>query len=162
MMGDWIRTRWNRWVTAGVVLFAMLLCVVAGVIFWMFQPPRPPDVPPTSVVMIIPAPTLTMTPSTPEPTPTATFSPEELQSGISVGVFVQITGTDGEGLRLRTGPGVSNDPRFLGMDSEVFQVEEGPVRADGYTWWFLVAPYDTDRSGWAASTYLSVVENPQQ
>jgi hypothetical protein len=79
---------------------------------------------------------------------------------VSVGGYVQISGTDGQGLRLRTGPGTGNEPRFLGMDSEVFLVKEGPEEADGFTWWYLEAPYDPARSGWAASAYLTVVNNP--
>jgi hypothetical protein len=43
------------------------------------------------------------------------------------------------------------------MDAEVFEVKEGPKEADGFTWWYLVAPYDTNRSGWAASKFLTVV-----
>jgi uncharacterized protein YraI len=73
---------------------------------------------------------------------------------------VQISGTEGSGLRLRSGPGTGNPPRFLGMDSEVFSVKDGPKFADGFTWWFLEADYDATRSGWAASQYLTVVANP--
>ncbi len=78
-----------------------------------------------------------------------------------MGVYVQITGTNGDGLRIRSAPGVSSTPLFLGMDSEVFLVKDGPREADGYTWWFLTAPYDTNRSGWAAASYLSLVQTPQ-
>jgi hypothetical protein len=45
------------------------------------------------------------------------------------------------------------------MDSEVFMVKDGPKDADGFTWWFLEAPYDPQRSGWAASNYLQVIQS---
>ncbi len=33
-------------------------------------------------------------------------------------------------------------------------------QADGYTWWYLVAPYDSTRAGWAAADFLAVVPSP--
>ncbi|HZD55175.1 MAG TPA: hypothetical protein VE136_00510, partial [Anaerolineales bacterium] len=87
--------------------------------------------------------------------------PSQGPSGeVAIGAYVQITGTGGDGLRLRTGPGLSNEVRFLGLESEVFEVRDGPQEADGYTWWYLVAPFDETRNGWAVSGFLSVVQNP--
>jgi hypothetical protein len=110
---------------------------------------------------VIPAPT-----STPDVTPTVT--PDPLVFGtptlapdeIGVGGYVQITGTDGEGLRLRSDPGLSGTPVFLGYDEEVFEVREGPQVSDGYTWWYLVAPYDETRAGWAAAAFLGAIPSP--
>ena len=79
---------------------------------------------------------------------------------IAVGAYVQISGTGGDGLRLRTDPGLDSEVRILGAESEVFQVEDGPKDVDGFTWWYLVGPYDASRRGWAVSNYLSVVQNP--
>ena len=73
---------------------------------------------------------------------------------------MQITGTDGEGLRIRSEPGLTGNPDFLGFDSEVFIVKDGPQLVDGYTWWYLVAPYDDTRAGWAASDFLSYIPSP--
>jgi len=110
---------------------------------------------------VIPAPTSTpdVTPTfTPDPliVGTATLAPNE----IGIGGYVQITGTDGEGLRLRADPSLNGTPAFLGYDEEVFQVREGPQEADGYTWWYLVAPYDETRAGWAASDFLGAIPSP--
>lgn len=113
---------------------------------------------------------LTMIPaltSTPLTTPTAT--PDPLLVGtptlpanaIAVGGYVQITGTDGDGLRLRSAPGLTSEQLFLGEDAEVFQVRDGPQEANGYIWWYLVAPYDEARAGWAAANFLLVVPPPQ-
>lgn len=79
-------------------------------------------------------------------------------SGIQISEYVQVTGTDGEGLRLRTDAGISSQVRFLALEAEVFQVIDGPREVDGYIWWFLEAPYDTSRSGWAAANFLNLVD----
>lgn len=110
---------------------------------------------------VIPAPS-----STPDVTPT--FTPDPLLVGtptlapdvIGVGGYVQITGTDGEGLRLRANPGLNGNPVFLGYDEEVFQVRDGPQESDGYVWWYLVAPYDETRAGWAAADFLGAIPSP--
>ncbi len=77
--------------------------------------------------------------------------------GISIGSYVQISGTDGAGLRIRSSPGTDNDVHFIALDEEVFEVDDGPVEKDGYTWWHLVASYDENRSGWAVSSFLKFV-----
>lgn len=110
---------------------------------------------PTASFVVIPAPTLTQTP---DPAITATVSAvNEVRDGISKGSVVQIHGTEGAGLRLRSGPGTDYGLEFVGMDTELFEVKDGPVDSDGYVWWYLVSQYDENRSGWAASAYLSLV-----
>jgi hypothetical protein len=105
----------------------------------------------------VPAPTMTVPPQL---TPTSLVPPSPPPGVIAVGAYVQISGTGGDGLRLRTEPGLDNEVRILGSESEVFQVEDGPKDIDGYTWWYLVGPYDSSRRGWAVSNYLSVVQSP--
>ena len=68
--------------------------------------------------------------------------------------------TEGQGLHLRAQPGLDNAPQFLGYDAEVYQITGGPQQADGYTWWYLTAPYDQARSGWAVQDYLTVIPSP--
>jgi hypothetical protein len=79
---------------------------------------------------------------------------------IGVGAYVQITGTEGSALNIRREPGLSSEVIFLAYDAEVFEVREGPMEVDGFTWWYLVTPVDEARSGWAAANYLTVVPNP--
>ena len=112
---------------------------------------------------MIPAPTLTpvvVLPTSVLPTPTSTLQTPIQVGGISVGAYVKITGTNGDGLNLRSSPGTNSTIRFLGMDSEVFLVKDGPEQVDNIIWWYLQAPYDTTRNGWAAANYLTVIENP--
>jgi hypothetical protein len=75
-------------------------------------------------------------------------------------MYVQISSTGGSGLRLHAEPGTSSKALFLGMESEVYLVQDGPQQKDGFTWYYLVAPYDKSRSGWAASNYLVVIQKP--
>lgn len=114
----------------------------------------------TPEVTKIAAPTLTPVstaqPSTPTPTATSIFFlPEGV---IGVGAYVQVTGTGGAGLRMRAEPGLAGEVNFTALDAEVFLVIDGPVEADGYTWWLLEAPYDASRSGWSAGDFLTPIE----
>lgn len=110
---------------------------------------------------IIPGPTSTpRVQNTPTFNPAFTGSTTPLPGVIAINLYVQITGTEGEGLRFRTEPGLDGKPLFMGFDAEVFKVKDGPREADGYTWWYLVANYDETRSGWAAANYLVVVPYP--
>jgi hypothetical protein len=153
----WLSDRINIWVVLGALAVAGAMTVLfLALVYFIPVPARAEQ---ASVILTrIPGPTPTPTPPPVTPTPTATV-PVTID-GISIGQYVQISGTEGQGLRIRSGPGTSHPPRFLGMDSEVFLVKDGPSDSDGFTWWFLEAPYDPDRSGWAASSYLSVVNQP--
>lgn len=91
------------------------------------------------------------------PTPTLDASLGNL-NGIQVGVYVQISGTGGDGLRIRNNAGKNAETNFVANESEVFKIIGGPVKADDIIWWQLSAPYDENRQGWAASDYLSKIE----
>src|SRR5271157_1553794 len=96
----------------------------------------------------------------PELTPTPLPSPTPGPGQFALGVYVQITGTSGVGLNMRSDAGLKSPVLFLGYDTEVYQITKGPKQADGDTWWYLTAPYDQTRSGWAAQNYLSVLPSP--
>lgn len=148
---------------AMVVIAAVLLCGSLAYIF-LVRPAAvssPNLAAATSALTIIPAPSSTprplpstQTPLPPTPMPSATPAPGQ----IAIGVYVQPS-TGGQGLRIRTSPGLNAD-FFSAFDSEVFLVTKGPEQADGYTWWYLTASYDTARAGWAAQDFLSVVPSP--
>jgi hypothetical protein len=107
---------------------------------------------------MIPAPTGT---SSAPPTPTIDpFASPTSPAGIAIGNYVQIAGTEGQGLRVRAQPGLDGEFQFLAYDSEVFLVQDGPQDLDGYTWWYLIAPYDETRVGWAVADFLSYVPAP--
>ncbi|RIK31326.1 MAG: hypothetical protein DCC56_03835 [Anaerolineae bacterium] len=154
-----LKQLFNKWVILGALAFAGLLLLITALSIGFTPPLRPADVgfAPANLTVI---PASTATSSAP---PTATidpFAPTPVLTGIAIGNYVQITGTDGEGLRIRSEPGLAGNPDFLGFDSEVFIVRDGPVALDGYVWWYLVAPYDETRAGWAAADFLSYIPSP--
>ncbi len=152
----------NRWTILGALGISTLLCVLFALWVWWTQPPAPAPFTPASVSLtLIPAPTTTPTPE-PTPTPDASLLVTPDASGIVVGGYVQITGTDGQGLRIRSGPGLNTTSLFLGFDTEAFEVRDGPEIVDGFTWWYLVAPVDETRAGWAASAYLVPIPPPER
>jgi hypothetical protein len=99
-----------------------------------------------------------------EPTVTlpATLTPIEptadVIDGIQIGSVVQISGTEGAGLKIRNEAGINSVQKFIALDSEVYEVVEGPERLDGYIWWKLSSAYDTERNGWAVSDYLTTIQ----
>jgi len=154
-----IRQIFNKWVILGALILAGLLTLITALSIGWGSSPQASDVgfAPANLTMIV-APTAT---SNVPPTATVDpFAPSPTPTGLAVGSYAQITGTEGEGLRIRSEPGLTGESVFLGLDSEVFLVQDGPRDADGYTWWYLVAPYDETRAGWAASEFLTYIPAP--
>lgn len=151
----------NRWTFFGALAFAAFFGLLFLLwIYWTQPQSTPTTLTGLEAMTIIPAPSATV-PVTPTPTPdnvatAATPGPD----GIIIGGYVQISGTDGQGLRLRSEPGLKGTLLFLGFDAEVYIIRDGPREADGFIWWKLEAPYDTTRTGWAAANYLSVIPPP--
>lgn len=160
--------RWlfDPWLILGMIAFGVLLLASTLFLLWVTRPSQPVDGAPTAVMTVIAAPTAT--PTTPPPTPTSPVTPTTSANplplpppgDISVGAYIEITGTGGDGLRLRTEPGLNSEVRLLGSESEVFAVRDGPRDVDGYTWWYLEGLADATRRGWAVSNYLRIVQNP--
>jgi len=147
----------NAWTIFGALLVAGCLLVFTLVsIGWTSARQTPPlGFVPADLTIISPS-TATPLPS-PTPLPAGTSTPI---GQIGIGAYVQITRTEGAGLRIRREPGQGGDTVFLGEESETFRVKDGPQQADGYMWWYLVAPYDENRAGWAAADYLAAVPAP--
>ena len=134
-----LRQLLNKWVILGALAVAGLLMLITAIAIGLTSAPQSSEVgfAPADVTVIA-APT-----STSGAPPTSTIDPfasPTSPAGIAIGNYVQITGTQGEGLRIRSEPGLNSNPEFLGFDSEVFIVEDGPREVDGYMWWYLVAP----------------------
>jgi hypothetical protein len=159
-----IRAIFSPWVIAGAVVLATILMCATLSLVWVTRPDEAATGPSTAVLSIIQAPTSTPVLDTPMPpaaqASTEVVPPPPLPGTFGVGAYVQISGTQGDGLRLRSAPGLQGQVEFLALESEVFQIRDGPRDADGYTWWFVIAPYDETVQGWAVSNYLTVVQNP--
>lgn len=150
----------NPWVIAGSVLIASLLLagsfLAAGQLTASDRSVYSGD----AVLTVIPVPTNTPTPvpsqpDIPDATPTI-----ESAVGIHVDGYVQIMGTDGEGLRLRRDPSLEGEIVNIGLEGEIFLVIGGPEERDGYLWWQLEAPLNTTRKGWGVSNYLEFAQSP--
>src|SRR5215213_3123425 len=141
-----VRELFNRWVILGALGLAGLLLLITETSIVGFAP---------ADLTVIPAPTGT---SGAPPTPTIDpFASPTAPAGIAIGNSVQITGTEGQGLRIRAEPGLAGEFQFLAYDSEVFVIQDGPREVDGYIWWYLTAPYDETRVGWAAADFLTYI-----
>jgi hypothetical protein len=155
-----VRQFFNKWVVVGALAFTSLLTLITAIGIGLTSSPQISSVgfAPADLT-VIPAPTGT---SGAPPTPTIDpFASPTAPAGIGIGNYVQISGTEGQGLRIRAQPGLDGAFQFLAYDSEVFLVQDGPREVDGYTWWYLVAPYDNTRVGWAAADFLTYVPAPQ-
>lgn len=155
----------NPLVILGAIGFGGILFGAVLALLYAFRPGPASSAPaPTAILNVIAAPTATLpvatTAPTQIPTPTSPVPPSPQPGEISLGQYVQISGTGGDGLRMRTDPGLKSQVIFIALEAEVFQVKDGPKEADGYTWWYLVAPVDPAHHGWAVSNYLQVVQNP--
>ena len=153
------RLIWSGPVIAGSVLIAGLFLL--SLIAYLYFLPEPDGfgVEPTASIFVVEGPTATIPAPTVTNGPPATATPVIVTgTDIKIGSLVQISGTDGEGLNLRTEPNTTSSIQFLGFDLELFEVVDGPVQAEGYWWWFLQTPVEHNRSGWAVENYLEIIE----
>ena len=151
----------NPWVVVGAVILALCLTGIMVVAVLWRQGENTPTLPLTAELNLTPAPTSTepgLRLATPTQTTTPDTPPSPLPGVIAPGSFVQIVGTGGRGLNLRAEPDLDAQIDYLGLESEVFEVQEGPVESDGFSWWFLVSFSDPTRRGWGAANFLEVIQ----
>ena len=147
----------NPWVIVGAVLIASILLLVTFLASGTLFSPSQPEYYGEGILTVIPIPTFTPTalPIVPDSTPTV-----QPQNVIQIGSYVKITGTEGDGLRMREDPSLAGKIVYLGIEDEIFLVKEGPQDQDGYLWWYLEAPLNAAKNGWAVSNYLKLDQNP--
>jgi hypothetical protein len=152
----------SPWVLLGASGVGLTLFCAALVLLWVTRPAVQPGSAPTAVLQVIPLPTDTpvLPTATPEASQEPTLPAPSDPGNLSIGAYVQVNGTGGDGVRVRSEAGLSGQVLFLGLESEVFLIQDGPRQADGYTWWYLAAPYDQSIRGWAVANYLRVVQQP--
>lgn len=163
-MRDLIFGMLNLWVIGGAIVVSLILLMMTLALLWVTRPEPAAITQSTAVVNVILAPSSTPTSPaptlTPSPTPTVNAPPPPPAGSISLEAYVQVVNTGGDGLRLRVDPGLNGQVRLLGAEAEVFIVKDGPRELDGFTWWYLVGPYDETRRGWGVANYLSVIQKP--
>jgi WD40 repeat protein len=86
--------------------------------------------------------------STPFPLPTPTVTPDIPQLGIGGTAIVNTDNRDSLNLRADTAVNASIIERLI--DGETVELLEGPIRADGYTWWRLRTAAGNE--GWAVES----------
>ncbi len=154
----------NYKVLLAAVVFGLGMVGVLLAILYSAKARQVSQTPATAIVKIISAPTQTMPGIvfTPTPTlaPTAVQSTPTPSGDIAAGMYVQVSGTGGDGLRLHNEANVASKVNYVAIDAEVFIVTAGPVEADGYIWWELQDPVTKSAIGWGVANYLSVVKNP--
>ena len=76
-----------------------------------------------------------------------------------MGKTVIVSGVQEQQLNVRDNPGINTTVVFRAPDGYTFTVIDGPVQADGLTWWQV---QDTSGSptGWAVTNYLEAVPQP--
>lgn len=153
----------DPWVIIGAIAIGVILFVTLLIILLVTRPFSAPESIPTAAITLVSVPTTTSIPTNePLESETQTLSPAVTsQPGeIYPGAIVKITGTGGDGLRLRLEPSLESEILWIGEEAEILSVQDGPVEADGFTWWLLESSADNTRQGWAVSDYLVVVDTP--
>lgn len=89
--------------------------------------------------------------------PAVVFTPTP--QPITIGSTVVVTGVGADELNVRDKAGVlGTNILFRTKDGSVFTVIEGPMQADGFTWWRIQDITNTSLNGWAVANYLRIVE----
>ena len=140
---------------------AVLLLAVTLVLLWLSRPEPVPPSQSTPIMNIIRNPT-----STPVIQSAATqeldqeTSPTDGPGILVLGSTILVSGTGGDGLRIRINPGLNGQIQFIAAEGEAFSIEDGPQDKDGYTWWYIVGVEDGSRRGWAVADFMQPEDSP--
>ena len=88
----------------------------------------------------------TMISTSPTPNPPGVYSN---------GMQVHISGTGGDGLRIREFAGLEETPLFLGAEGEKFEIINGPEIFDNAIWWMIQSLENPNKQGWAVQDFLN-------
>jgi hypothetical protein len=128
-----------------LIALAVVALLAFGAGYWLFGGNQLVATAPTAAPQPTAAPTIAPTAAptrTPAPTPAPTAPPV-----LAVGGRARVVNLNGSPLRARESPGLTAVVGRIPEGSEV-TIREGPVEADGYTWWRVEA---AEVSGWAAA-----------
>ncbi|MGQ9715092.1 MAG: SH3 domain-containing protein [Anaerolineae bacterium] len=123
------------WAAGAILVVAALALAV-----WILSmPPGEAEAPPAATL--------------PGPPPSPSPAPRPEPPRVEPGGWVRVRGTEGEDLRLRAAPSLRGETLSFVKEGTLLRVLEGPVEADGYTWWRVQSP--EDQVGWAAGQWLA-------
>lgn len=97
--------------------------------------------------------------SAPLPTPIPTLAPTlptDLPAVLAPGVLVEVSGTEGLGLRVREQPATTAPILFKADEGDIYRVADGPVLNEEIEWWQVRALKD-GTSGWVSGQYLRII-----
>lgn len=144
----WDGTRAHR----GQLLLVVALAIVGVGAFVTLRSRAQPAASPHTPVTASLARSATSTPTRTPIFPTAVPSPAP--PTLHVGGMAQVTNTEGKVLRGRQEPNLKSRARTSFNEGERVRILDGPVEADGYTWWRLEGQ---SGSGWSAQQSLDGV-----
>lgn len=139
----------------GILSVILVVGIVALAFLTLFRPtPLPTSVPlPAAETEAEDTPTPVMVQSTSVP-PLPTSTPAStVPAEIAIGTYVRVSGTGGNDLSFRAGPGTNHDRLKVVAEGSVLKVLDGPVETDAYVWWRLQDVSD-GMVGWAVADYL--------
>jgi hypothetical protein len=102
--------------------------------------------PPFPPLAILGTPPIMITPTLPPPAVITLPAPPLPGGTLGVGGRARVNTTAGDMLRIRSGPGTSFAVAFQLANGTPVTLVEGPVSADGFSWWFIRT--DDGRTGW--------------
>jgi hypothetical protein len=137
-----------------VVLLALAVCGLWALYLLRGQIASAGPTPPP----VIWTPTTAPSP-TPPPTETAELIPTT-SPNVAIGRYVQVAGTGGYGLNLRSGPSENYARMDVALEGEVFIITDGPTVSGGSQWWRLRDPENEEREWWAIADFLEPVDHP--
>ena len=75
----------------------------------------------------------------------------------SVGIKVEISGTGGDGLRMRESPYMDSEVLYLAHEGEDCIIVEGPQIEENLIWWKIQSLEEETKSGWSVQTYMTTI-----
>lgn len=145
---------WQRRRLASSVIVPVLVLVALGGAWWLLPRLRTTGTVaqslPTSPTTLLRLPTATSAPIFPTATPVSTTSEPALHPGGAATVVIT-----GAALRGRREPNLKAPVVVSFRTGEQVTIEEGPVSADGYTWWRIKG---AKGEGWSAQQSPDGVE----
>jgi hypothetical protein len=132
------------------------LCIVCGLValVGLAGSNRTTVTLPTAIVVTVTPSPIPPTPTEPPPLPTATAP-----AALFVGGYAQVSGTEGDALRLRSDPGLQTTTLKTIAEGAKLLILDGPRDAADIIWWRLRDPSD-GAEGWAAQLYLIPASAP--
>lgn len=128
--------------------------------------PRPPTRVPLPTPTNTSRPTNTVIPTatssatvTVAPSPTPPPTPTPIPLVITIGGYVEVFDTGGDGLNVRSEPDTSADKLGKFSDGTVLRVKDGPEEAGGYQWWQVED--EKGLVGWCAADWLRAIVKPE-